>query len=88
MGIKPLPEVVGYLLQLGEETKIENIALLWDPWVAQWFSACLRPGRDPGVLGWSPKSGSLHGACFSLCLCLCLPRPPLCVCVFVFVCVL
>ena len=26
----------------------------------------------PGVLGSSPTSGSLHGACFSLCLCLCL----------------
>ena len=24
-------------------------------------------GRDPGVLGSSPVSGSLHGACFSLC---------------------
>ena len=22
-----------------------------------------------GSLGWSPASGSLHGACFSLCLC-------------------
>ncbi|XP_077720726.1 cotranscriptional regulator ARB2A isoform X19 [Canis aureus] len=30
------------------------------------------PGRDPGVLGSSPTSGSLHGACFSLCLYLCL----------------
>ena len=30
------------------------------------------PERDPGVLGWSPMLGSLHGACFSLCLCLCL----------------
>ncbi|CAK7310959.1 hypothetical protein VULLAG_LOCUS15774 [Vulpes lagopus] len=26
----------------------------------------------PGVLGSSPTSGSLHGACFFLCLCLCL----------------
>ena len=30
------------------------------------------PGRDPGVPGSSPTSGSLQGACFSLCLCLCL----------------
>ena len=30
------------------------------------------PGRDTGVLGSSPISGSLQGACFSLCLCLCL----------------
>ena len=29
-------------------------------------------GRDPGPLGSSPTSSSLHGACFSLCLCLCL----------------
>ena len=28
-------------------------------------------GHGPGVLGLSPTSGSLHGACFSLCLCLC-----------------
>ena len=27
---------------------------------------------DPGVPGSSPTSGSLHGACFSVCLCLCL----------------
>ena len=25
-------------------------------------------GRDPGVLGSGPTSGSLHGACFYLCL--------------------
>ena len=29
-------------------------------------------GCDPGDLGLSPRSGSLHGACFSLCLGLCL----------------
>ena len=40
--------------------------------VAQGFSAAFGSGRDPGVPGWSPMSGSLHGACFSLCLCLCL----------------
>ena len=28
------------------------------------------PGHDPGDLGSSPTSGSLQGACFSLCLCL------------------
>ena len=28
------------------------------------------PGRDPGVPGSSSASGSLHGACISLCLCL------------------
>ena len=27
------------------------------------------PGCDPGVPEWSPTSGSLHEACFSLCLC-------------------
>ena len=30
------------------------------------------PGRDPGVPGSSPTSGSWRGACFSLLLCLCL----------------
>ena len=39
--------------------------------VAQQFSAAYSPGRDPGDLGSSPVSGSLHGICFSLCLCLC-----------------
>ena len=45
----------------------------WYSWVApvvQLFSAACSPGPDPGVPGLSPKSGSLHGACFSLCLCL------------------
>ena len=34
-------------------------------------------GRDPGVLGSSPTSGCLRGACscFSLCLCFCLFLP-------------
>ena len=44
--------------------------------VVQQFSTAFSAGRDPGVPGSSPTSGSLHGACFSLCLCLCL-----CVCV-------
>ena len=35
--------------------------------VAQRFSATFGSGRDPGVPGSSPTSGSLHGACFSLC---------------------
>ena len=39
--------------------------------VAQRFCAAFSPGCDPGDLGLSPVSGSLHGACFSLCLCLC-----------------
>ena len=36
--------------------------------MAQRFSAIWCPGCDPGDLGLDPKSGSLHGACFSLCL--------------------
>ena len=44
--------------------------------VAQRFSATFSPGPDSGDPGLRPTSGSLHGACFSLCLCLCL-----CVCV-------
>ena len=45
-------------------------AYSWAVRVAQWFSACLQPRGDPGDLGSSLMSGSLHGACFSLCLCL------------------
>ena len=45
---------------------------LWAALVAQRFSAACSPGHDPGDLGSSPTSGSLHGACYSLCLCLCL----------------
>ena len=37
--------------------------------VAQRFSTIFSPGRGPGDQGLSPISGSLHGACFSLCLC-------------------
>ena len=32
--------------------------------VAQQFGAACSPGCDPGDLGSSPASGSLHGACF------------------------
>ena len=38
--------------------------------VAQQFSTAFHLGCDPGDPGSSPTSGSLHGACFSLCLCL------------------
>ena len=44
-----------------------------------WLSGLVppfRPGHDPGVPGLSPTSGSLHGACFSLCLCLCFSSSP------------
>ena len=37
--------------------------------VVQRFSTAFSPGCDPGDPGSSPMSGSLHGACFSLCLC-------------------
>ena len=40
--------------------------------VTQWFSSAFSPGPDPGDPGLCPTSGSLQGACFSLCLCLCL----------------
>ena len=36
------------------------------------LASAFSPGRDPGGLGSSPTSSSLHGACFSLYLCLCL----------------
>ena len=38
-------------------------------WLSGWVST-FGSGYDPGVLGLSPASGSLQGACFSLCLCL------------------
>ena len=37
-----------------------------------WLSSlapAFHPGHDPGLSGSSPTSGSLQGACFSLCLC-------------------
>ena len=34
--------------------------------VVQRFSAACSLGCDPGDPGWSPTSGFLHGACFSL----------------------
>ena len=37
-------------------------------WLSSWAYA-FGSGRDPRVPGLSPTSGSLHGACFSLCLC-------------------
>ena len=40
-------------------------------WLSDWASA-FGPGRDPGVLGLSPTSGSPERACFSLFLSLCL----------------
>ena len=45
------------------------------PGIPGWLSGLVpafSPGRDPGVPGLNPTSGSLHGTCFSLCLCLCL----------------
>ena len=47
--------------------KTHNIGNSWE---AQQFSAAFGPGCDPRVPGSSPASGSLRGACFSLCLCL------------------
>ena len=40
--------------------------------MAQQFGAPFSLGYDPGELGSSPMSGSLHRAYFFLCLCLCL----------------
>ena len=52
-----------------------NMQVIGDPWMAQWFGACLQPEAwfwGPGVPGSGPALGSLCGACFSLCLCFCL----------------
>ena len=47
----------------------------WAAWVTQRFSATFGLECDPGVPESSPTSGSLHGACLSLCLCPCLSFP-------------
>ena len=49
-----------------------SVYLNRDAWVAQRLSACLWLRAYPRFPSLSPKSGSLHGACFSPCLCLCL----------------
>ena len=59
-----------------------EISKSWAAWVAQRFSTAFSPGRDPEDSGSSPMSGSLHGACFSLCLCLCLSS--LCILILIF----
>ena len=41
---------------------------MWAAWVTQQFGTAISPGPDPVERGLSPTSGSLHGACFSLCL--------------------
>ena len=51
----------------------EKLKKRGDPWVVQWFGACLWPRAR----SWRPGIEShfglpVHGACFSLCLCLCL----------------
>ena len=52
--------------------KIYKTFLIGMPeWLSSWAYA-FGSGHDPGVLGLSPASGSLHGACLSLCLCICL----------------
>ena len=58
-----------YILKVSESVRKEKCRAAR---VAQRFSAAFSPGPDPRDLGSSPTSGSLQGACFSLCLCLCL----------------
>ena len=54
-----------------EQTKSNVRRRNWgDPWVAHGLAPAFGPGPDPGDPGLSLTSGSLHGACFSLCLCL------------------
>ncbi|CAD7670708.1 unnamed protein product [Nyctereutes procyonoides] len=38
------------------------------PGCLSWYMSAFGSSCDPGVLGSNPTSGSLHGACFSLCL--------------------
>ena len=63
--------VTGIITLKLNSSRIKN-AHSWAARVAQRFSAAFSPGPEPGAPGWSPTSGSLQGACFSLCLCLCL----------------
>ena len=49
---------------------ITKNVVIQDTWVAQWWASAFGSGCDPMVLGSSPTSGFLRGACFSLCLCL------------------
>ena len=59
-----------------EKFKTEQVNVLKkNEGIPGWFSRlapAFGPGRDPGVPGSSPVSGSRRGACFSLSLCLCL----------------
>ena len=59
--------------RLDLEKRITEVEILGSlAWVAQWLSIYLWLQLWPRILGLSPTSGSLHGACFFLCLCLCL----------------
>ena len=51
-----------------------NIFLMFGgiPWWLSGLALAFGPWHDPGALGSSSVSASLHGAYFSLCLCLCL----------------
>uniref|UniRef100_A0A8C0R186 Actin-related protein 2/3 complex subunit 3 n=1 Tax=Canis lupus dingo TaxID=286419 RepID=A0A8C0R186_CANLU len=67
-----------YLQQLRQETGLSLCEKVFDPqngkpskwWTCfvkrQFMTSPFGPGRDPGVPGSSPTSGSLHGACLSL----------------------
>ena len=56
------------------EPRDNKIWVHWGAWVAPWWASAFGSGCNPRVLGSSPISGLLQGACFSLCLCL----PPSC----------
>ena len=66
--------IAGILIVMWETGTTESLNFL-TPGQPGWLSGLAPasgPGPDPGVLGSSPTSGSLHGACFSFCLGLCL----------------
>ena len=57
-----------YIFGIGEYCFNHKIPHIWGiPGWLSGFAPAFGPGRDPGVLGSSPTSGSWHGACFSLC---------------------
>ena len=57
----------------GKELPILRINVKGIPGWLSGLAPAVSPGPDPGVPRLSPSSGSLHGACVSLCLCLCPP---------------
>ena len=66
-GNDPLPSHWAALM-ITKLSLLQNPCLMGIPGWLSGLAPAFGPGCYPGVLGSSPASGSLHGACFSLCL--------------------